>query len=77
MYGLYGGHTKLPIGAALLLYVKGKHGQKPRTEVLPRKAAVMVASLGSLDVHTGDLEIRQQVADILIEYEVWSDYRAS
>ena len=48
-----------------------------RTEVLPSKAAAMVASLGSLDVHTGDLEIRQQVADILIEYEVWSDYRAS
>ena len=48
-----------------------------RTEVLPRRAAVQVSSLGSLDVNTGELEIRQPIVDILTEYETWSDYRTS
>ena len=48
-----------------------------RTEVLPRRAAVQVSSLGSLDVNPRELEIRQPIVDILTEYETWSDYRAS
>ena len=37
-----------------------------RTEVLPLKAAKAVASLGNLDVNTGDLEVRQPIVDILV-----------
>ena len=44
------------------------------TEVLPESATTSVASLGSLNVHTGVLTVRQSVKDLLSQYEAWTDF---
>ena len=45
-----------------------------RTEVLPRKAASQVSSLGILCVFTGELTVAPALVLIMKEYKVWRDY---
>ena len=53
-------------------YLSHKYTSRP--EVLPKSAANKVASLGDLDVHTGTLSIKQELVDLLQEYEVYTNF---
>ena len=48
-----------------------------RTEMLPRKAAAQVASLGSLNTLTGELVVNSTLRAILVEYQVRRDFSAA
>ena len=67
-------HASLPTNLSVCRSFFLSRVHTKRTEVLPRAAAARVASLGELDVHTGDFIVKPTVTTILSEYEVWSDF---
>ena len=53
-------------------YLSRRYTSRP--EVLPTYAVSKVASLGDLDVHTGTLSIKQELVDLLLEYDSYTNF---